>query len=565
MDKKYTIGIDFGSLSARAVIVDVQNGHPAAIGEAIYEHGIINTGIGRNRIPAGMFLQKTKDYRKALQESVKMVLINSGVHPEQVIGIGVDSTSATLVATDAAGVPICEKPEFENHPFAQVLMWKSHATPKEVADIVDAAKSLNEPFLKYTGENISDNLAVPKILHLLRNAPEVYEATERYYDLSDWIVRILTDKDGINDISAGGKFFWCPETGFPRELFFEKLDPRMRRLAKDKFPAHVLPSWEMAGTLTEKGAAFLGLPAGLPVSPGHNDGMVPLLAVGMNRENRFSMAIGTGVASHILSKKYVNIQGIYGLTNGAPFPGYYCYETGLHSFGDTLAWFIENVCPQQITSKASGGKVFDVLNKRAVVLQPGESGLLALNWWNGNRSLLMNGNLSGVILGLNLKTKPEEIYRALIEAFAFNYRMIIEEFEKNGIFIEEVTAAGGIPMKNPFIMQLICDVLGKKICVPKSKQLPAIGSAIFAAVAAGKDLGGYNTSDEAIAAMSVKKQDVYLPDRGITGRYEGLYNLYVRLCFEFGENSESPVKHLLACKKAALEEVNDVKKSVSPH
>jgi len=554
MDKKYTIGIDFGSLSARAVIVDVQNGDPAGVGEAIYEHGILNTEIGGNRILDGMFLQKTKDYRKALQDSVKMALINSGIRSEQVIGIGVDSTSTTLVAADAAGVPICEKPEFKNHPFAQVLMWKSHATSKEVEDIVEAAKYLNEPFLKYTGENISDNLAVPKILHLLRNAPEVYEATERYYDLSDWIVRILTDKDAINDISAGGKFFWCPEAGFPGEQFFEKLDPRMRRLAKDKFPAHVLPSWEIAGTLTEKGAAILGLPAGLPVSPGHNDGMVPLLAVGVNRENRFSMAIGTGVASHILSKKYVNMQGIYGLTIGAPFPGYYCYETGLHSFGDTLAWFVENVCPQQITSEAHGGKVFDVLNERATALQPGESGLLALNWWNGNRSLLMSGNLSGVILGLNLKTKPEEIYRALIEAFAFNYRMIIEEFEKNGIPVEEVIAAGGIPMKNRFIMQLMCDILGKKICVPKSKQLPAIGSAIFAAVSAGKDLGGYDTSDEAIAAMSVKQQDIYLPDKDVTGRYGELYDLYVKLCFAFGKNAESPVKQLLACKKTAMKD-----------
>lgn len=556
MDKKYTIGVDFGSLSARAVLVDVSNGEPAVVGEAAYEHGIFHTKFNNRRIPSGMFLQQTIDYKKALKESVKSVLAESKTDPGQVIGIGIDSTSATLVSTDSSGCPLGEKAEFANDPFAQVLMWKSHAGPKEVADIIAAAEHFNEPFLTYLGRNVSDNLAVPKILHLLRNAPEVYEAAARFYDLSDWIVRILTGRDAINDTSAGGKFFWCPQTGFPGEDFFEMLDPRMRRIAADKLPKDVLPSWERAGVLTSQGAELTGLPAGIPVSPGHNDGMVPLLAVGLNRENCLSMAIGTGVASHVLSKQFVQIQGLYGLTNGAPYPDFYCYETGLHSFGDTLAWFVENICPKQFTDPVGGGNTFDLLNQSASALLPGESGLLALNWWNGNRSILLDGDLSGMIFGMNLKTKPEEIYRALIESFAFNYRLIIEQFENEGIAIDEVIAAGGIPMKNSFIIQLMCDILGKKICVPQSRQLPAIGSAIFAAVAAGKEWGGYQTSDEAITIMSVKKQVVYQPNKGVTKQYVPFYDMYVRLSYEYGQESGSPVKQLLAYKKAVQDQTD---------
>lgn len=546
MDKKYTIGIDFGSLSARAVIVDVENGNVKAVGESSYPHGILEDMVGNVPIPDGMFLQKPEDYRISLKESVKKAISQSGVEPRQIIGLGVDSTSATLIAVNKAGQPLCELQDFEDNPFAYILMWKSHATSREVEDIIAAARQQKEYFLKYTGEKISDNLAIPKILHLLRHAPEIYEGTERFYDISDWIVRLLTGQDGMNDVSAGGKFFWNPETGYPSKDFFEMLDDRMKNIAEEKLPGKIWPSWEGAGKLSEEWGEMLGIPAGISVSPGHNDGMVPLLSVGMNKEKIFSMAIGTGVASHTLCRKYVKIEGIYSLTHDAPYPGYYCYETGLHSFGDTLAWFIENACP--VLTRDENKDVFDVLNENAACLKPGESGLLALNWWNGNRSPLLDGELSGVILGLTLKTKSEEIYRALIEAFAFNYRLIIEEFEYHGIEIDEIIAAGGIPMKNRFIMQLLCDILGKRICVPKSQYLPAIGSAIFAAVAAKSKCGGYDSSDEAIAAMCVKQREYYLPDKNITAQYDDLYNLYKKLCIHLGKNKHGPLKQLLHMK-----------------
>lgn len=540
MAEGYTLGVDLGSLSARAVIVRVSDGGVVAAGEDSYEHGVIEGSMGGVRIPEGMFLQKPGDFVRSLQKSVQKALEEGHVDPEEIIGIGVDATSPTIIGTDKSGKPVADFPGFENHPFAQALMWKSHASMREVEKILGVAKELEEPFLAYTGKSMGSNLPVPKLLHLVENAPEVYEAADQYFDLSDWIVKLLTGKDTMNDSTAGGKFFWRQETGFPSQEFFGRLDGRLHDFP-EKIPdsRSVISGAACAGTLTREGAGLLGLLPGTAVSAGHVDAAAPLAFVGLNKPNVLFLSIGTSVSGYLVDPKRVVVEGIYGVLEDFPTKGLYAYEIGLQSFGDTLAWFVENCCPKGLTEGANRGEIFARLNERVEKLKPCESGLMALNWWNGNRSPLMDGDLSGVILGLTLHTKPEEIYRALAEAMAFNFRWIVEKLAKQGLAVHQVLAGGGIPRKNRFLTQLIADVLGKEVHVPGSTELAALGSAIFAAVAAG----AYETLDEAIRAMGMKEQEVYTPNLEHTEKYEKLYRLYVKLCREMAE-SDSPLKRL---------------------
>ena len=544
MNGKYTIGVDLGSLSARAAIVRVADGKIMAVGEHAYAHGVLEGTFGQNRMPGGVFLQNPEDYLEALGESIRQALAGSSVQPGQIAGIGVDSTSPTLIPTDAQGAPLCRSPRFAHHPFAQALMWKSHSGMEEVGDIVQAAQALQEPFLAYTGRNIASNLAVPKILHLLRNAPEVYDAAERFFDLSDWIVKLLTGRDTMNDATAGSKFFYVPGKGFPSRDFFARLDGRMQNFAQEKLPGprDVLPQAAASGRLTRQGARLTGLPQGICVCAGHMDGLAPLPAAGVSQPGVFMLCIGTGVASYILNPRWELIGGVYGALNGSPFPGLYTYETGLQSFGDTLAWFLGNACPGWIAAGKSDGQAFSDLNARAEKIAPLHSGLLAMNWLNGNRSLLLDGDLTGVLLGLRLTTRPEEIYRALVESMAFNFKMIVDQFAAHQMPTRRAVAAGGIPMKNPFIMQLVSDIMGLPIDVPQSAQLPAIGCAIFAAAAAGCHAG----LDAAIEAMMVRDLKTYRPDLDKTEKYQPLYRLYAQLCREFGQGENSPLKRLFA-------------------
>lgn len=548
MNDKYTIGIDLGSLSARAVIVRVSNGETVAVGEHTYTHAVFEGYFGEKRILDGMFLQSPDDYVESLRESIHQALRISGIDPSSIVGIGLDSTSPTLISTDAQGVPLCKNPCYAHHPFAQALMWKSHSGMQEVADILEAAEALNEPFLTYTGRNIASNLAIPKILHLLRNAPEIYAAAERFFDLSDWIVKLLTGNDTMNDSTAGSKFFWIPGKGFPSQEFFARLDERMRSFVEEKLPSeeHILPPIAVAGTLTRQGALLTGLPEGISVCAGHMDGLAPLPSVGVNAPNIFLLCIGTGVASYILNPRWELINGVYGVLNGSPFPGLYTYETGLQSFGDTLAWFLRKACPAEFTVGKSDSEIYNGLNSRAEKLIPLQSGLLAMNWWNGNRSLLLDGDLTGVLLGLRLTTQPEEIYRALIESMAFNFKMIVDQFAGHQIPTQRVIAAGGIPMKNHFVMQLISDIMGLQIDVPRNTQLPAIGSAIFSAVASGC----YASLDTAIDSMMIRDYETYLPDITKTEQYQPLYQLYTQLCHQFGQAENSPLKRLFALKNS---------------
>jgi len=546
---KYSLGIDFGSLSARAVLVNVSNGSPVSEYICEYTHGIIEGSWLGKKLPDELFLQIPQDYIQALSACVSGVIKNSHTDPRNIICMGVDSTSATIIPCQEDGAPLCSRPEFTDSPFAQALMWKSHSTQKEVEDILSSAERNHEVFMEYSGKTIPSNTGIPKLLHLVRNAPDVYEATSRYYDLCDWIVRLLTDVDSMNTASAGGKFLWTPETGWPSNDFFADLDERMRYIARDKLPGKVLRINQSAGTVTEAGAKLTGLAAGTPVVTGLPDGISPLAAAGISSAEKLMLVIGTSASGFVLNKNRASVKGLYGMLSNSPYEDYYTYETGLQSFGDTLAWFLENCCPSSIKECCqSSGEVFDLLSRKAELLTPGESGLLAMNWWNGNRSILVDGSLTGVIMGMTLATRPEEIYRALVEGMAFNFRMIKDEFHKNGIFVKETIAVGGIPMKNPFIMQLIADIMGGRILVPRSVHMPALGSAIFATWAVGSERDGYNTIEESVEHMSVKDYDEYFPNLQNTEKYEGLYQLYVEMCEYLGENVESPIKKLHALK-----------------
>jgi L-ribulokinase len=553
---KYAIGVDFGTESGRSVLVDVTTGQELATAVYKYFNGVIDEYLPgtKTRLPPDWALQDPQDYIRVFQNTIPAVLTQSGVNPGNVIGLGIDFTACTMLPVLADGTPLCALPQFRNNPHAWVKLWKHHAAQPEADKINETARRLGEPWLERYGGKISSEWFFSKSLQILDEAPEVYAATERLIEAADWVVWQLTGVETRNSCTAGYKAMWSKREGFPRNAYFAALDPRLEHVIDQKMSRDIRPIGDTAGGLTPQAAAWTGLNPGTAVAIANVDAHVAVPATTVVETGRMVMIMGTSICHMVLGSEEHLIPGICGYVEDGILPGLFGYEAGQSCVGDHFAWFVENCVPPQYFAIAQqeGVDVHTVLERQAAALKPGESGLLALDWWNGNRSVLVDVDLTGLMLGATLLTKAPEMYRALIEATAFGTRVIVDAFDNNGVPVNELVACGGLPDKNRLLMQIYADVTGREIKVSDSAQTPALGSAMFGAVAAGKAAGGYDSIYEAAPKMARLKKHTFKPDPQASQVYDRLYAEYVTLHDYFGRGANDVMKRLKAIKAETL-------------
>ncbi len=555
MGKKYTIGVDFGTQSGRAVLVEVGTGKEVATAVKKYTHGVMDEYLpdGITQLEPDWALQHPQDYLEVLAETIPELLKDSNVNAEDVIGIGIDFTACTVLPVDEEGTPLCMYDEYKSNPHAYVKLWKHHAAQEEANKINEIALERGEEFLDRYGGKISSEWLFPKIWQVLNEAPEVYERAAKFIEATDWVVMQLTGQEKRNSCAVGYKAMWHKQKGYPSNEFFKALDPRLENVVDEKLSRDIYPIGSKAGEITKKAAQLTGLKPGTAVAVGNVDAHVSMPAVGIVDQGKMLMIIGTSTCHMVLGTEEKLVPGICGVVEDGIIPGFFGYEAGQCCVGDHFEWFINNCVPESYYDEArdKGINIHDLLSQKAQGLAVGESGLIALDWWNGNRSVLVDADLTGMIIGCTLLTKPEEIYRALIEATAFGTRMIIDNFEERGVPIKELYAAGGIAHKNPFLMQIYSDVTNREIRISASSQTPALGSAMFGAVAAGKERGGYDSIVDAAREMARLKDLVYRPIPENVKVYNKLYAEYKILHDYFGRGTNNVMKRLKAIKRQA--------------
>ncbi len=536
--RKYTMGIDFGTLSGRAVLVDIATGEEKATSVCEYKHGVMDeTFLTGEKLPPDYALQHPGDYLEVLHFVTKDCIEKSGINPKEIIGVGVDFTASTVIPVLGDGTPLCFLDAFKENPHAYVKLWKHHSAQKEADAINALAKETNAPWLGQYGGTVSCEWMFPKILEILKEDENVYNHTARFMEAADWIVWQLTGKETHSVCTTGFKALWNEETGYPDKAFLEKLDSRIANIVGDKISTNVIKLSETAGYVTEKAAKETNLPMGIPVAPALIDAHAALPALGITNAGELLMIIGTSTCHILLGDKKTEIPGIAGVVKDGIADGLYAYEAGQAAVGDSFGWFVENCVPQAYHKEAEklDISIHAYLRQKAEKLLPGANGVLCIDWWNGSRTPYVNSSLSGMIFGLTIHTLPEEIYRAMIEATAFGTRRIIELYEENGMEIRKLYAAGGIAEKDGMLMQIYADVTGKEIYMSGTAEACAHGSAVLGAV----NENGYETLPIAAGKMKKIKETYFIPRMENHKVYTALYEEYKSLSdyFARGENT----------------------------
>ncbi|MGW8226862.1 MAG: ribulokinase [Anaerolineales bacterium] len=550
--RKYSIGVDFGTESGRAVLVDVADGREVASAVYHYKNGVIDDILPGSdvRLEPDWALQDPNDYLEVFKTAVPAVLAESGVDPGDVIGLGIDFTACTMLPTKSDGTPLCFLPEWRDKPHAWVKLWKHHAAQPEANRLNEIARDQGFNFLDRYGGKISSEWLIPKIWQILDEAPQVYDAADRFIEAADWVIWMLTGIETRNSCTAGYKAIWSKKDGYPPKEFFKALDPRLENLVDEKLSRDIVSPGDRAGTLTAEAAAWTGLQEGMAIAVANVDAHVSVPAATVVGVGQIVIIMGTSNCHMVLGDEEQFVPGMCGYVEDGIIPGFFGYEAGQSCVGDHFAWFIDHCVPAAYLQEAAENHVdiHSLLEKKAANLLPGESGLLALDWWNGNRSVLVDVDLTGLMIGMTLATKPEEMYRALIEATAYGTRTIIDTFNENGVPVREIVATGGLPDRNKLLMQIYADVTGLEIRVAAAKQTPALGSAMFGAVAAGAAVGGYNSIYDASKAMAHLRDDIYQPDLAHKEVYDRLYTEYLRLHDYFGRGGNDVMKRLKSLK-----------------
>ncbi len=532
----YTIGIDYGTESGRALLVRVSDGAEIATAVHAYGDGVIDERLpgSEQRLPPDWALQNPDDYVEVVRRTVPAVLRESGVDPAEVVGVGIDFTACTMLPTTADGTPLSRLDAYRGNPHAWVKLWKHHAAQPHADRINELARERGESWLPRYGGKISSEWFFSKALQILEEAPEVYHAADRLIEAADWIVWQLTGVETRNTCTAGYKAMH-QDGDFPSRDYFAALDPAFADVVDDKMLRTLSPLGASAGGLSEEAAAWTGLPAGIAVAVANVDAHVTLPTTGTVEPGTMVMIMGTSTCSVLVGEALHDVEGMCGTVVGGIVPGQYGYEAGQSGVGDIFAWFVEHAVPAETRAAAAeaGLDVHGYLTGEASRQRPGEHGLLALDWLNGNRSVLVDVDLSGLIVGLTLATRPADIYRALIEATAYGQRVIVEAFEATGVPVRTLVAAGGLPGKNPMMMQIYADVLDRPIHLVASTQAPALGSAMHAAVAAEV----YPDIAAAAEAMGRLGDVVYTPIAENVAPYDQLYRDYRYLHDLFGRST----------------------------
>jgi L-ribulokinase len=518
----YAIGIDFGTESGRALLLDLRTGAEVGVSEMRYGSGVIDRSLPETGEELGddWALQDPDDWVAVVETAVPAVLQAAGVPAEEVIGLGVDFTSCTVLPVGGDGTPLCVLPEWRARPHAWPKLWKHHAAQPVADRLNEVAAERGEDFLSRYGGRLSSEWYFPKLIELWLADREVYDAAAGFIEATDWIVWHLTGSERRQRCTAGYKACWSERDGLPSIEFFEAAYPGFSRPA-EKLGTTFWPLGSRAGALRAEIADHLGLPETVAVAVGNVDSFVSVPGAGVQEPGIYLMVVGTSICDLVIDPDEVRLPGITGVVADGILPGFYGYEAGQVAVGDMLAWFVD-----ELGGPTGGGDGYAELERAAAHLEPGATGLVALDWWNGNRSILADADLSGAILGLTLQTRPVEIYRALLESIAFGNRRVMENFAEHGLELGEIVACGGIAEKSPLLMQLIADTGGRPVRIPASSQIPARGAALFGAVAAGAEAGGFDDIATAVAATRPATARTYEPDPEAGPTYDRVYAVY---------------------------------------
>lgn len=553
-DDTYVVGVDYGTLSGRAVVVRVRDG--AELGSAVqaYPHAVLTRTLPDGVTPLGAdwALQVPGDYVEVLRTAVPAAVAEAGVDPSRVIGIGTDFTACTVLPTLSDGTPLCELSAFAGRPHAYVKLWKHHAAQPQADRINALARTRGEAWLGRYGGKISSEWEFAKALQVLEEDPGVYAAMQRWVEAADWIIWQLTGRYVRNACTAGYKGI-LQDGAYPAPDYLAELNPLFADFVTDKLAHPLGQLGSAAGTLSARAAAWTGLPEGITVAVGNVDAHVTAAAADAVRPGQLVAIMGTSTC-HIMNggpsgSAVHQVPGMCGVVDGGIVAGLWGYEAGQSGVGDIFGHFVETSVPAAYAQEAAarGIGVHEYLTELAAAQRPGEHGLVALDWHSGNRSVLVDHDLSGVVLGLTLSTRPQDVYRALIEATAFGTRMIVQTLTTAGVPVTEFVATGGL-VKNRFLMQVYADVLRMPLSVVDSDQGPALGSAIHAAVAAG----AYPDVPAAAAVMGRVTRAVYTPDEQASAVYDRLYAAYVRLHDHFGMGGDDVMHELRDLRREVL-------------
>jgi L-ribulokinase len=543
----YTIGIDFGTESGRAVLVDAHDGTEVATAVHVYANGVIDHTLPHNDkpLPPDWALQDPNDYLEVVRKTIPAVLKESGVNPEDVVGIGIDFTACTMLPVKADGTPLCFLDEYRDNPHSWIKLWKHHAAQPEADLINETARKMGETWLDRYGGKISSEWFFSKALQILDEAPEIYNGADRMLEAADWVIWQLCGVETRNACTAGYKAM-VQDGDYPRREYFAALHPDFADVVDTKMSREFAQLGDRAGGLTKAMAEATGLKEGIAIAVANVDAHVTPPAVKVTEPGTMVMIMGTSICHMVIGSELQVVPGMCGVVMGGIIPGQYGYEAGQSAVGDIFAWFVDNAVPPEYheAAQAAGMNLHEYLEQEAAKQKPGEHGLVALDWWNGNRSTLVDVDLTGLLLGATLATRAPDIYRALIEATAFGTREIIEALDSHGVAINELVAAGGLPEKNALLCQIYADVTGRPMKLAGSPQAPALGSAMHAAVAAGV----YPDIKAAADKMGKLRDEVVEPIPENTAVYDKIYAEYKTLYDYFGRGVNDVMKRLKALK-----------------
>lgn len=538
----YTVGVDFGTLSGRAVVVRVSDGTELGAATSTYAHAVIEDTLpgGEDRLPPEWALQHPQDYLDVLRTAVPEAVRSARIDPTQVIGIATAFTACTVLPTTADGTPLSELPAYADRPHAWTKLWRHHAAQPQADRISSLARERHESWLARYGGLISSEWQFAKALQVLEEDPETYAATEQWVEAADWVVWQLCGSYVRNACCAGYKGI-RQDGEHPSRDFCAALNPDFADFVADKLDAPIGELGASAGPLTARAAEMTGLPQGIAVAVGNVDAHVTAPAAQAVQPGRMVAIMGTSTCLVINAEECIEVPGMCGVVDGGIAPGYWGYEAGQSGVGDIFAWFVDHAVPAAYHAAAAeqGVSIHEHLTALASAQEIGEHGLLALDWQSGNRSVLVDHDLSGLVVGLTLATRAEEIYRALIEATAYGANYIVRTFRESGVPVQEFIISGGLA-KNALLVQIYADVLDLPVSLTTSSQGPALGSAIHAAVAAG----AYPDIETAAEAMGSVEEHAYTPVPDNVARYAQMYAEYQTLYDYFGRG-DNAVMHAL--------------------
>jgi L-ribulokinase len=555
--KKYTIGIDFGAESATAVMVNVNNGEFVSYATYKYPHGIITQNLPNciEPLDLGWALHHPQDYLNALKRTVPKLMRESQVSPDQIIGLGIDFQGSTVIPTTAEGQPLALIEDYRKEPHAWPMMWKHTASSEKATQITKLASDRFEPFLDRYGGEINAEWFIPKVWQIYDENSSVYHAADRLIEASDWLVWQLTGNETRNLSAAGYKALWSKSEGFPLETFFGALDHGLSDLVDTKMSREITPLGNRAGELTGEASKWLGLNPGTPVASGMLSPHAVVPAATIVEPGKMALVMGSSFKLLVLSKKEYRVPGMSGMVEDGIVPGLIGFEAEQASGINHSDWFNKYGIPGDYERKARRLKCdpTELIEDMAAKLEPAEAGLVALDWWHGNRSILADNDLTGLILGYSFDTKPEELYRAMIEATTFGARKIFETFIASGVPINEIIVVNDGTKRNSLFLEILSNVSRMEIKIADRPHISALGSALYAAVAAGETNGGYNTIDEAAHKMAHLSKKSYVPNNNDKKTYNRIYSEYTLLHDYFGYGHNNAMKRLRNLRNTILE------------